>query len=95
MAGDHRTTEITLYLQGGHAIHLATGGLDDHTIPQMRNDLKERWTAAPAEPGVLELVDGTIIRADRVVAMSVDDVEYVDDPTGPGRRRIVSSHYDD
>lgn len=91
---DHRTTEITLYLRGGHEIHLATAGLDDHTIPQMRNDLKERWTAAPAEPGVLELVDGTVIRADAVVAMSVDDVEYLDDPGG-GRRRIVSSHYDD
>ena len=47
---DHRTTEITLYLRGGHQIHLATAGLDDHTIPQMRNDLKERWTAATAEP---------------------------------------------
>lgn len=94
MAGDHRTTEITLYLRGGHQFHLQTAGLDDETIPQMRNDLRERWAGSSTAPGALELVDGTIIRADQVVAMSVDDVEYVDDPNGPGRRRIVSSHYD-
>ena len=31
----------------------------------------------------------------RVGTGHADDVEYVDDPGGAGRRRIVTSHYDD
>ena len=84
-----RTTEITLYLRGGHEMHIATSGPDDENIPRMREELKLRFGSAEDAFGSLELIDGTLVRADDIVAMSVDDVVYLDDP-GRGLVRVTS-----
>ena len=94
MPSTSKTTEITLYLRGGHEVHLGTTGPDDEAIPQMRADLVTRWrTGADGGLGVMELLDSTIVRADDVVAMSVDDVEYVPHPSGVGVQRILAGDY--